>query len=69
MKEDTIKRIKEAKVMFGNKKQLLCSNTFGLKIKKKLIKSCIWNVAVYGSETWTLGRNEKRAVNAFVPWR
>jgi hypothetical protein len=44
-------------------------NTFGLEIKKKRIKSCIWNVAVYGSETWTLGRNEKRAVNSFVTWR
>jgi hypothetical protein len=28
-----------------------------LKIKKKLMKSCIWSVAVYGSETWTLGKN------------
>jgi hypothetical protein len=30
----------------------------------KLIKSCIWSVAVYGSETWTVGRNEERVVNA-----
>jgi hypothetical protein len=32
---------------------------------KKLIKICIWSVAVYGSETWTLGKNEVRVVNAF----
>jgi len=25
-------------------------------MKKKLIKSCIWSVALYGSETWTLGK-------------
>jgi len=36
-----------------------------LEIKKKLIKNCIWRVAVYGSETWTLGKNEERVVNAF----
>jgi hypothetical protein len=39
-KEDTILRIKEAKVMFNNKKQLFCSNK-RLEVKKKLIKSCI----------------------------
>ena len=50
-KEDIIQRVKEAEVMFNNEKQLLCSNNLSLEIKKKLIKSCIWNVALYGSET------------------
>jgi hypothetical protein len=54
--------------MFNNKKHLLCSNNLSLKIKKKLIKSCIWSVALYGSETWTLGKNEERVVNAFETW-
>jgi len=49
-KEDVI-RVKEAKIIFNNRKQLLCSNNLGLEIKKKLIKSCIWSVALYGSET------------------
>ena len=69
--EYIIQRIKEAKVMFNNKKQLLCSNNLSLEIKKKLIKSCIWSVALYGSETWTLGKNEERVINAFETrcWR
>jgi len=33
-------------------------------MKKKLTKSCIWSVAVYGSETWTVGKNEERIINA-----
>ena len=66
-KKDIMQRI-EAKVMFNNKKQLLCSNNFSLEMKKKLTKSCIWSVALYGSETWTLGKNEERAVNAFETW-
>jgi hypothetical protein len=37
-------------------------------MKMKLIKCCIWSVAVYGSETWTLGKNEDRVVNAFKAW-
>jgi len=40
-------------------------------MKKKLIKSCIWSVALYGSEAWTLGKIEERVVNAFETrcWR
>jgi len=70
-KEDLRQRIKEAKVMFNNKKQLLCSNNFSLEMKKKRIKSCIWSVAVCGSETGTLGKNEERIINAFETgyWR
>jgi hypothetical protein len=65
----TVRRIKEAKVMFINKKQPFSSNNLGLEMKKTLIKSCIWSVALYGSETWTLGKNEERVVNAFETWR
>jgi hypothetical protein len=48
IKEDTIQGIKEAKVMFNNKNQLLCSNSLGLGMKKKLVKKlylefcCLW---------------------------
>ena len=51
--------------MFNNKRQLLCSNNLSLEIKKELIKSCVWSVALYRSEKWTLERNEERVVNAF----
>jgi hypothetical protein len=37
-------------------------------MKKTLTKSCIWSVAVYGSETWTLRKNEERVINAFETW-
>jgi hypothetical protein len=36
--------------LFSNKKQLLFSYNLSLQMKKKLIKSCIWSVAVCGSE-------------------
>ena len=67
-KEDIIQQVKEAKVMFNNEKQLFCLNNFSLEIKKKLIKSCIWSVALYGSETWTLGKKEERVKNASETW-
>ena len=37
-------------------------------MKKKLIKSCIWSFALYGSETRTLGKKEERAINTFETW-
>jgi hypothetical protein len=37
-------------------------------MKKKLIRSCIWSVAVCGSETGTVGKNEERVINGFETW-
>ena len=54
--------------MFNNRKQPLCSNNLSWEIKKTLIKSCIWSVAVYGSETWTIGKNEGGVINTFETW-
>ena len=59
-RKDIMQRIREAKVMFNNKEQLLCLNNLSLEMKKTLIKSCIWSVALYGSETWTLRKKMKR---------
>ena len=54
--------------MFINKQQLLCWNNLSLEMKKKLVISFIWNVAVCGSETGTVGKSEERVVNAFETW-
>jgi hypothetical protein len=67
-KEDIIQQIKETKVMFNNRKQLVCLNNLSLEIKYKLIKCCIWSVALYRSETRTIGEKEGRVVNAFETW-
>ena len=37
-------------------------------MKKNFIKNCVWSVALYGSETWILGKNEEWAINGFVTW-
>jgi hypothetical protein len=37
-------------------------------VKKTLIKSCIWSVAFFGFETWTLRKNNERVINAFETW-
>ena len=61
------KLFKDAKVIFVNIKQLLCSNNHSLEMKNKL-QSYIWSFALYGSETWTVGKSEERVVNGFETW-
>jgi hypothetical protein len=39
-----------AKAAF-NKKRALVTSTLGLELRKKLVKCCIWSIAVYGAET------------------
>ena len=43
----------------------ILSHNLSFEIKRKLIKSYIWSVALYGPETWTLKKNEEMVVNAF----
>jgi len=36
--------------------------------KKQLIKTYVWSVALYGSETWTISKKEKDMLEAFEMW-
>ena len=37
-----------------NKKRTLFTSTLDLEFRKKLVKCYVWNIALYGAETWTL---------------
>jgi hypothetical protein len=37
-----------------SKKRALFTSKIDLKLRKKLVKCCIWSIALYGTETWTL---------------
>ena len=46
-------RIAIAKNVFNRRKELF-SNRMSKDLKKIVIKTIVWSVALYGSETWTL---------------
>jgi hypothetical protein len=48
-----------AKAAF-NKKKTLFTSKLNLNLKKKLVKCCIWNIALYGAETWTLRKADQK---------
>jgi hypothetical protein len=63
-------RIAIAKSAFNRKKILFTSKLY-LNLKKKLVKCCIWSIAFYGAETWTLRKVDRKYVESFETrcWR
>jgi len=65
--EEVKARIAMAKVSFNKSKELL---TKGLKkdLKKRMVKTLVWPVALYGCETWTMKKEVVDKLNAFEMW-
>lgn len=60
-------RIGMAKTAFNQRRELLTRN-MSRKVKKKIIKTVVWSVALYGCETWTLRKDELRRLEALEMW-
>ena len=56
-------RIEMAKDTFGNRKELLTRKT-STEVKKKIIKTIVWSVALYGAETWMLRQEDRKRLDA-----
>jgi hypothetical protein len=48
-----------------NKKRALFTGTLNLKLRKKLVKCCIWSIALYGAETRTLRAVDQKHLESF----
>uniref|UniRef100_A0A2S2PJ80 Endonuclease-reverse transcriptase n=1 Tax=Schizaphis graminum TaxID=13262 RepID=A0A2S2PJ80_SCHGA len=65
---EIIKRICQAKIAFNSKKTLLASRNVSLKIKKNLLKTYVWSIALYGCEIWTITTENRRRLESFEMW-
>ncbi|KAI5724481.1 hypothetical protein M8J77_003182 [Diaphorina citri] len=65
---DIKQRIAQAKSAFNKKKTLFCSKNINTDLRKQLIKTLVWSIALYGSETWVIGENDKKKIEAFEMW-
>ena len=45
--------------------EAVSAETLKKELRKRLVKCFVWSVALYGSETWTLGRNEEKWLEPF----
>jgi len=60
-------RIAMAKAAF-NKKMTFFVGTLDLELRKKLVKCYIWNITLYGAETWTLRAVDQKHLQSFEMW-
>jgi hypothetical protein len=60
-------RTSTAKATF-NKKKTLFASKLDLNLRKKLVKCYIWNIAVYGAETRTLRKVDRKYLERYQKW-
>jgi hypothetical protein len=65
--KDIRTRIGMGKSAFLAKKRLLTSN-INMGLKKRIIRSTVWSVMLYGAETWTLTQADRKRIEAFEMW-
>ena len=51
-----------------NKKRALFTNTLDLKLRKKLVKCYIWNIALYVAETWMIRAVDQKHLESSEMW-
>jgi len=51
-----------------NKKKDLMQKSLNLHLRKRLAKVFVWSIMLYGSETWTLQKEDIRRLEAFEMW-
>ena len=61
------KRVALAKEAFMKQREMM---TKGLDkgIRKRLVKSLVWSVLLYGCETWTLRKEDAKRLESFEMW-
>ena len=66
--QEVEQRIVMAEEAFNRKKRSIFCGTLEKELRKRLVKCFVWSVVLYGTETWTLRRNEQKQLEAFEMW-
>src|SRR6478609_3148330 len=64
---DVKTRIGMAKDAFKKRKELL-TRSIRVDLKKKLVKTLVWPVVLFGCETWTMRKEKINRLKAFEMW-
>jgi hypothetical protein len=51
-----------------NRKMSLLTSKLNIELKNKLVRCYVWSIALYGSETWTLRKSERKYLESFEMW-
>jgi len=55
------------KETFTKRKELL-KGGLNRYIKKRMVKALVWSVQLYGTETWTMRKEDVKRIEAFEMW-
>ena len=61
------RRTAMGKEAFMQRKELLRGN-LNINLKKRMVKTLIWPVVLYASETWTIRKEDRKKIEAFEMW-
>ena len=61
-------RIEIAKSTFTKMRDVLCSRSLDVGLRKRLIRCYVLSTFLYASETWTLNKDLESRINAFELW-
>ena len=61
------RRINMGKDAFYKRKELM-RGKLNRNLKKRMAKTLVWSVVLYGSETWTMRKEDIRRLEAFEMW-
>ena len=62
------RRIAPAKQAFNSKRGLLTNKHINVDIRKKFVETYVWSVLMYGCETWQLGKQDVKRLEAIEMW-
>ena len=66
--QEVKERIAMAKQAYIAKRKLFDNKALTYALRKRLVKTYVWSIALYGAETWTVGRDEMRRMEALEMW-
>jgi hypothetical protein len=61
-------RITMAKANFGKMKGILTNLSLSKSIRFRIVKTYIWSVMLYGCESWTIGKEGRKRLEAVEMW-
>ncbi|KAJ4433549.1 hypothetical protein ANN_15858 [Periplaneta americana] len=65
--QEVKRRLAMAKEAFNRNRRIFCG-PLEKELKNRLLKCFVSNIALYGTETWTLRRSDEKRLEAFEMW-
>ena len=62
------RRIALGRAAMGNLRHIMLDKTLAISVKVKIIQTMVFPIVTYGSESWTVMKEDRRKIDAFELW-